>query len=47
MTKNSYPLKTRDIEIFTASQIDSEGMTRRCSNTEKPGRESRTGKEQQ
>lgn len=46
-TKNSYPLKTEDQEIFTASQFVSEGMTRRSSNTAKPSRESKTGEEQQ
>lgn len=37
-TKNSHPQKTRDQEIFTASQFVLEGTRRRCSNTEKPSR---------
>lgn len=42
MTKSSYPLKTRDQEIFPASHFDSEGM-RTCSNTEKPSKRVKNG----
>lgn len=46
MIKNSDPPQTQDQEIFTASQFDSEEMRSGCNNTEKPGREPRSGKEQ-